>query len=569
MEQRIITEIKREPFINEDGLECNRITYKIQTPRKTYISGEIKGKYRGDLMSLSDEFYNSEFYDFEIYEALVNLQEISINTPFVRAQDKKQFPREKLPELLKVHAERNGSYFELGIIEPKIYEFESNKKYHQIEDKEIFGVFTGIITGYIFDYEISFEEKEICKEIESYKTTQPPILRICESNGIKTGKKETKGDYNRYEYYCKHHNDSIWSKWEKPNVTTDPPNGGGNFFDGCFSSLFTLLAVLFFGFLLIKLFPAILFIVGFFVVIWLLNILAPFLKWVFRGLVAFFLIGLLVSFIYNFSNSSSSYIPKPKPIETEKELNPVIEPITETSIEDSEPIIPNDKLIKHFRIWNDYDGNIYEGYYTVKESDFYNSGKYKRNLGNRSNMNYDQVLFMLEENNKNGINGIYKMLDSIGNANKLNKIDFSKMVVSFVQDIPYNLVLQNDCDPSVQRDNFSRNFLLQNKGKCIGFQEFGICTPVEFLYHLKGDCDTRTLLLYSIFKHYNYDVAILSSEKYQHSILGINLPLKGQYLTHQNKKYYVWETTALGIEPGELSREMNNMNFWRVSIKTK
>jgi hypothetical protein len=58
-------------------------------------------------------------------------------------------------------------------------------------------------------------------------------------------------------------------------------------------------------------------------------------------------------------------------------------------------------------------------------------------------------------------------------------------------------------------DNFIRNYLSSNDAKCDGYERFGINTPVEFIATLQGDCDTRTLLLYTILAHYGYDVALM------------------------------------------------------------
>ncbi|MGV7106431.1 hypothetical protein [Flavobacterium sp. U410] len=566
MEERIITEIKREPFIDENGIKCLKVTYEIKIPRKTYILGSVKGKYRGSLLKISEEFYNSEFYEFEIYEALVRIEQTSKNISFNNQCNAKEFPREKLPELLKVFIEKEGNYYKLGVIEPKICDFYSDKKYHQIEGSEIFGVFIGTITGYIFDYEISYEEviEEWTDEIQSTFSS-----KLFKSSGIKTGRSEVREGYIRYEYYNTYHDKTIWGIWEKnKNGIVDTKGGIAK---GCFFSSLGIIGFLIVGAVLANFFPIVLYIIGFIIVIWLLNLLAPFLKWIFRGLVGMFLLSLLISFTYNFSNDRSNYIPESEPVETEKELNPVIKPIADNQHETKKNETLNDKIIKHYRIWKDYNGNEYEGYYYIKQSDYYKSGQFKNQLRNRRNLSYDQILYNIQQFDTDNYENLYYMLDSIGTTNKLNKVDFAKMVVSFVQDIPYSLVLQNDCTPSVQTDNFTRNFLRNNQGKCIGNQEFGICTPVEFLYHLKGDCDTRTILLYSIFKHYNYDVAILSSEHYQHSILGINLPFSGSGVAYpyRDKKYYFWETTALGLQPGELSGEFNNLHFWRISLKSK
>lgn len=143
------------------------------------------------------------------------------------------------------------------------------------------------------------------------------------------------------------------------------------------------------------------------------------------------------------------------------------------------------------------------------------------------------------------------------------------MIVSFVQDIPYVLILENNCDPSLYSDNFTRKYLLSPNAKCSGFQRFGINTPVEFLYNLNGDCDTRTLLLYTIMSHYDYDVALMSSEFYSHSILGVNLPLDGLTYSYNNQNYILWETTMPNIKPGQIPNEISNLNNWRISLKSK
>jgi hypothetical protein len=87
--------------------------------------------------------------------------------------------------------------------------------------------------------------------------------------------------------------------------------------------------------------------------------------------------------------------------------------------------------------------------------------------------------------------------------------------------------------------------------------------------NLKGDCDTRTLFLYTILSHYGYDVALLSSEYYNHSLIGINLPYDGISYLYKSQRYVLWETTAANIRPGSLPNEISNINYWRISLKSK
>jgi hypothetical protein len=135
--------------------------------------------------------------------------------------------------------------------------------------------------------------------------------------------------------------------------------------------------------------------------------------------------------------------------------------------------------------------------------------------------------------------------------------------------MPYSLILDNGCDPALYSDRFVRSYLSDTDARCVGYQRFGIHTPLEFLYTIDGDCDSRTLLLYTILSHYDFDVAILSSEHYGHSILGVNLPIQGIALKHQNQRYVVWETTSQGTKPGFIPNQFSNLNYWRISLKSK
>ena len=88
-----------------------------------------------------------------------------------------------------------------------------------------------------------------------------------------------------------------------------------------------------------------------------------------------------------------------------------------------------------------------------------------------------------------------------------------------------------------------------------------------FMASLKGDCDTRTILLFSILTNFNYDVMVLGSYTYKHSILAINLRGNGAYKFYNNKKYFVWETTMENMEIGQLPSEISDMNLWNINLQ--
>lgn len=437
-----------------------------------------------------------------------------------------------------------------------MFEFTINRKEHQIDGDEVFGTFNAYITGYVFDYEKEEIEEVIGPIIEPPPPPPPPPPpKPCESNGIKTGEFEEKECYKRYEYFCKHHPDTVWGPWEKI-----PCNDGC--YKGCFSQILAVIGLLLLIAFLITVLPGLIYFIGFLIVLFLIGLLGPYFKWIFRILGFIFLIAFLGSLVKTCTNKNN-YSPIP------------FEDTSKEAAADNTPILQNntvkDYWIKRYRIWKDYEGKTYEGYYQLKKSDWDNSTGHKNSLTiNSNNYNaYDEVIYRIKEFDKNKLERVYPLFDSIAKVNKLDKIRFAEMVVSFVQDIPYFLILDDDCNPNLYNDSFTRKYLSNPNAKCDGYQKFGINTPVEFLANLKGDCDTRTLLLYTIFSHYDYDVALMSSEYYGHSILGINLPLNGVAYTYQNQRYILWETTIKNAKPGNIPDEVSNLNNWRISLKSK
>ncbi len=547
--------LKKETFFNENGKEFEKITKEISTPRKTYLKGVISGKYRGNKFAdISDE--SKLLFDFEIYEAEVickSKEDFKENEAFFIGGN--LFPKEKLLDNLNVNLKIENSSFGINIKDPKLYDFKPVRRLHQTEGEEVFGTFNAIITGYILDY-----KKEIIEEIIEVEVIVLPSNDCkCESNDIKTGNSRISGNSNQTEYHCKHHNDTVWLNDKRIGNKTPPIPP-----EGCLSEIFGLigivLSIIFMLIMLVQIFYFLPFILIFFLIHFLGNYFERFFKIV--GLLL--LIGFILSLINLFSNNNH-YNPKPVVVENQREkVNN--EPIKDTLVKNVK-----DSIITRYRIWKDYDGNQYEGKYQLSLNAFKDSKSFKNNLSvSESSINsYDEIIWKLKERDASKLNGLYKLFDSINTANKLSKIKFAEMIVSFVQDIPYAIILENDCDARLYNDPFTKRYLLKSDALCDPFERFGINTPIEFLMNLKGDCDTRTLFLYTIFVHYKYDVALLSSEFYGHSILGINLPINGLAYNYNNNKYILWETTAPNCKPGIIPNEISNLNNWRISLKSK
>lgn len=558
-----IDELTEEEIFTDENGRYKLVENTREIPRRTYIKAILNGKYWGEIDEhFSNQFVQSKFFDFNIYEVTLK-NAVYGGIPFLLEQDLR-IPREKLPKLLHTILEKDGKEYEVNLHEPTFSKIKFNRKLHQDEGDEVFGTIDAVVTGYILDFtkEIYFKKEYIVpiKEIISVPKIEEPVLA---KTNTPTGNVEHNGNYKRTEYFYSDYKKTYWGEWKY----TKPPTTTNN--EGCFFSVIGLLAgIIGIAFLLMML-PQMAVILPFFLILFLLNLIpARFFSWLFRIIGILLLLGFVASLFHFFNTATTrTYIPKPMVTEQPEERKTQTEPIIDTL--DNKAV--NDTIIKHFRVWKDYDGNQYEGTIWTKKSDFVNAKYFKNNLVLNSNSSqaYDEMIYRLKENDKNNLSGVYQLFDSIRQKEQLSNLKFAELIVSFVQDIPYSVIVPDDCDPNLYEDKFIKEYLSSEDARCDGFEKFGINSPIEFMSNLNGDCDTRTLLLYTMLAHYGYDVALLSSEYYAHSIIGINLPLSGIAYQYQNQRYVLWETTAPNIRAGVLPKEISNLNYWRISLKSK
>jgi len=231
-----------------------------------------------------------------------------------------------------------------------------------------------------------------------------------------------------------------------------------------------------------------------------------------------------------------------------------------------EKIINNDSLITHYRMW-EANGEQYSGALSIYKKDLEDVQNFRRINSSTYFNEIGDEYFKLYQHDQPQLKLIYSMLDSIKQRNAMNDKEFINAVVSMVQDIPYRVILAdqscyNNPNPEI------RELVNQSNG-CKDNVYYGVQSPLEFMGDLYGDCDTRTLLLYTILKHYSYDVAILNSDYFKHSVLGIsdlqngrNINYRGFYINDRYKRYYLWETTAKNYEPGNMPYEYRKRSKW-------
>jgi hypothetical protein len=215
-------------------------------------------------------------------------------------------------------------------------------------------------------------------------------------------------------------------------------------------------------------------------------------------------------------------------------------------------------VITHYRSWIEYNRN--EGFcaqYELTDKAVQNSSSYRNELQvNNYSSDEDfwkQVYASLYVHDKNEFIQLQDSLQQMGQSLQLDRGEFARLIVAFVQDIPYNYIVPESCK------DYSAH-------PCVPNAKFGILSPVEFLYSLHGDCDTRTVLLYTLLRNFGFDPMIINSNEYRHSMLALDIPASGDYFVYKGRKYSYWETTNVGWQPGMLPPDMNNKEYWTVAL---
>lgn len=255
-----------------------------------------------------------------------------------------------------------------------------------------------------------------------------------------------------------------------------------------------------------------------------------------------------------------------EPIGNDNPKDELIELTEETA---DEAPSPNDKLHSHLQQWRDYDFNSYQGKLEVWQSNYQESTNFKDKKLRPKNTSqasayWNSVYTALVNHDTEYMERILDTFIRIGKSKKLNELEFAQVIVSCVQSIPYVLICRESCESLAQSNPSLAELAKQHS--CKGNVSYGLQSPTEFMYDFKGDCDTRTVFLFTILDKLGYKVAILNSDKYGHSMLGLATTATGKYKTHQGINYYFWETTAAGWNIGTLPPDMGQPSYWYVVL---
>ena len=520
---------------------------------RTYIKGTFTGKYHAERR---DETYqhHRELFDMHIYQAEVIIEE-------VRKNEQGDFPelvglrpfQGSFAQPVNCYDPHSGTYFRLTIDEPRIAHPELSKITR--ESNEHLGTISGTLYGHLTKVQTEKVRTEhIAEDVlhssfinDRSQWKRTATYEFSYINGIR----------HRRDYYSSGNSTYQWSNWYSVSSGWS------------LSSFLQIFWVLLFGGLLltflISLSWAGLLILGFFLIIFIVARIrrtsfgAIFFS-AFYGLLILLYIGSIGLSIFNTATKHSVVAHSGGHPDSRDYTHTL--PVRSPSPSTDKTAPPRDEWIIHHRAWADLEGNQYEGSVKVLRS------YYRKSEAEHSSMSgvtgLPDVYRSMSMADGPRLDGVYALFDSLQNTRHLDSIRFASMVVSFVQDITYSSVTDGSCTDASGGKNpglpagYSRS--------CIGNIPYGVQSPVEFMANFQGDCDTRTLFLFTVLNHYHYHVAMLGSLTYRHSLLGIELPLQGVSKMAGTDRYVLWETTSTGFNAGRLSPEISNLDYWDFNL---
>lgn len=160
----------------------------------------------------------------------------------------------------------------------------------------------------------------------------------------------------------------------------------------------------------------------------------------------------------------------------------------------------------------------------------------------------------------------YNIITLIQNLEYINMKDYRLLGDSLIYCGKRTRGSADDC---VKPINYSKYYYKGLQGSSmpeVRYIKHELFTPVEALTYGKADCDTRTLLAFTILKSLGYDVATMRIHFYDkgksswHGMLGIAgvMNVGPYYFTYKGKKYYYVELTRKNWWIGEITPDQKS-----------
>lgn len=136
--------------------------------------------------------------------------------------------------------------------------------------------------------------------------------------------------------------------------------------------------------------------------------------------------------------------------------------------------------------------------------------------------------------------------------NGLNDIAFANVLVSFVQQMRY------DIPPGVGIYSPARVLLETGRGTASAPDDSQATG-----WNGAGDCDTKSLFLAMLLRECGFRAVVCDSYRYQHAMAAVALPgIDGVSIEHNGERYYFVETTYPGWNIGQMPQQYGDLSYF-------
>jgi hypothetical protein len=232
--------------------------------------------------------------------------------------------------------------------------------------------------------------------------------------------------------------------------------------------------------------------------------------------------------------------------------------------------LPWDYLVDHEVQWDDFIDNDYIGKYTTSTLKFAESNRMHNAWAsvpqNRVSNFWGEIYDDMSNSDSPKLDSLVRYFQNERQAKGLNELEAAEMVVAFIQEIPYVLVHDGSCAEASADGGFTAEYHAEGR-ECLPEIVAGVQSPYEFLHNMQGDCDTRSLLGYTILSKMKIPCSIWVSQAYGHSIMGVALPAQSKnYKTVNGMRHFGVELTARGYRVGMMASDQTDMDNWKVVL---
>ena len=230
----------------------------------------------------------------------------------------------------------------------------------------------------------------------------------------------------------------------------------------------------------------------------------------------------------------------------------------ELETQEDQLVVGEDTLIRHHLRWQDHGGQWHSMNWEVFRSHMRASLNHLDSIARHlpSEEDWRQLYGHLARTDSLHLSRLVSAARELGTREGLDRNQLAHALTTCVQSIPYSWVLEEPCPNGEGRE--------WDGHPCKGEMPFGLNPPAGFVGDLRGDCDTRVLLLHAVLEELGYDVAVMLSQRYRHAMLGIVLPGRGSSLMHGGQRYYFYETTSRGFRLGYIHPQNADLRYWRL-----